>query len=133
MNKKLTGKKKWAFSAGRIPLKGTGKEPEFLSYDKISILNCSTADTVAKLTVFFNDKIPAGEYEIEVKAERVRKFRVNDLIDPHAIPLGVPYSCFIDSKEPVIVQFTRQNTMQDKLAIMGTIAYSTEENQQFIN
>lgn len=129
----ITGKNKWAFSGGNIPLKGTGKEPEFLSYDKISILNCSDKDTTVKIKIFFNDEKPAGEYELEVKAERVRKFRVNDLIDPHAIPLGVPYGCFIDSKEPVIVQFTRQNTSQDNMAIMGAIAYSEEGDQQFIN
>lgn len=129
----VTGKKKWAFSGGNIPLKGTGKEPEFLSYDKISILNSSDKDTTVKLTIFFNDKKPAGEYKLEVKAGQVRKFRVNDLIDPHAIPLGVPYGGSIESEEPVVVQFTRQNTGQDKLAIMGTVAYAEGESRHLIN
>lgn len=124
MNYTEIGKKKWSFSGGFIPVKSTGKEPDFVSQDKISILNTSGKDATIKITLFFTDKDPVGEYEIEVKKERVRKFRVNDLIDPHAIPLGQSYGCILESDVPVVVQFTKQNSGQDALAIMGTIAFS---------
>jgi hypothetical protein len=123
MNEKPIGKKKWAFSGGDIPLKGTGKEPEFLSCDKISILNCSDSEANIEMTIFFAENPPSGSYKIVVEPQRVKKFRVNDLIDPHAIPLGVPYGMFMESDVPVVVQFTRQYTAQDELAIMGTMAY----------
>lgn len=117
------GKNKWAFSGGNIPLKGTGKEPDFLSSDSLSILNTSDKDADVKITLFFSDKDPVGTFKIKIKSERVRKFRINDLIDPHAIPLGVPYGGFVESVVPVVVQFTKQNTAQKELALMGTIAY----------
>jgi hypothetical protein len=126
-DKSLVGKKKWAFSGGEIPLKGTGKEPEFLSHDKLSILNCSGKDTTVKLTLYFANNPTAGTYKLEVKSQRVRKVRINDLIDPHAIPLGVPYGGYLESEEPIVVQFTRQYTAQNELAIMGTIAYGEDK------
>ncbi len=49
---------------------------------------------------------------------------LNDLIDPQAIPLGVPYGAVIESNVPVVVQLTKQITAQKNLSIMGTIAYS---------
>jgi hypothetical protein len=122
------GKNRWSFSGGNIPLKSTGTEPEFVSQDKISILNTTGEDAKLKLTLYFLDDEPAGEYKIKVKSERVRKFRVNDLIDPHAIPLGVPYGCVVESDVPVVVQFTRQNTSRDQLAIMGTLAYYSNDH-----
>lgn len=121
---KIIGKEHWAFSGGIIPIKSTGKEPDFISQDKVSILNTGEKDALVKLTLYFTKGKPVSDYQIEVKSERVRKFRINDLIDPHAIELGVPYGCFIESNVPIVVQHTKQITSQNELAIMGTIAYS---------
>jgi hypothetical protein len=117
------GAKRWAFSAGHIPLQSTGREPEFVSQDRLAILNCTKEDAALKITIYFTDQEPVGEYEIKVKAQRMRKFRVNDLIDPRAIELGVPYGCLLESDVPVVVQFTRQHTAQKALALMGTTAF----------
>lgn len=124
MSKQGIGQKKWAFSAGNIPVESTGKEPDFVGQDRLSILNTSTEDALIKLTIYFSDQQEVGEYSIRVKAERVRKFRINDLIDPHAIPLGVPYGGHIESNVPVVVQFSKQNSGQHALALMGTTAYA---------
>lgn len=118
-----TGQKEWSFSLGNIPLKSTGTEPAFVSKDLISILNASKEAAQVKLIIYFNDQEEVGEYEIEVEAERVRKVRINDLIDPHAIPLGVAYGVYLKSNVPVVVQFTRHSTAQDQLALMGATAY----------
>lgn len=128
MSSKGIGKRKWAFSGGMIPVKSTGKEPEFLSKDKLSILNTSEEPAQVKLTIYFTDQKKVGEYEIEIGAERLRTFRVNDLIDPHAIPFGVPYGASIESNVPIVVQFTRQYTAQASLGIMGTMAYAKRNN-----
>lgn len=124
MKHKGTGKQKWAFSGGMIPLESNGIEPDFVSKDQLSILNTSDKNAQLKLTIYFTENEAVGEYEIEVKAERVRKFSINDLIDPHAIPLGVPYGATIESDVPVVVQLTKQQTGQSALALMGTIAYA---------
>lgn len=124
MKHKGTGQQKWAFSGGMIPLESNGIEPDFVSKDQLSILNTSDKNAQLKLTIYFTDNEAVGEYEIEVKAERVRKFSINDLIDPHAIPLGVPYGATIESNVPVVVQLTKQQTGQSALALMGTIAYA---------
>ncbi len=127
MNNILIGQKEWAVSAGFIPVKSTGKEPDFISQDRIAVLN--TTRNVAELEItlyFFNDK-PVGTFKLTVKAERVRSFRVNDLIFPHAIPLGVSYGCYIKSNVPVVVQFTKLMSSQSKLALMGTNAYADTE------
>lgn len=121
------GRKKWAFSDGYIPVQSTGREPLFVSSDKLSVLNTSSEDAIIKITIYFTDgEPPVGEFKLEVKSKRVRKFRINDLIDPQAIPLGVQYAGTIESNVPVVVQFTKQNTAQCKLALMGTMAYPLE-------
>lgn len=123
MTDKKFGKKIWSFSGGYIPLESTGKEPEFLSKDELSILNITKKNATVKITVFFTDAEPVGEYEIKVKPKRLRKFRINDLIDPHALPLGVAYGAVLESDVRVIVQFSKQITAQDNLAMMGTMAF----------
>jgi hypothetical protein len=64
--------------------------------------------------------------ELEVDARRVREVRFNDLIEPQAIPLEVPYACVIEASVPIVVQFTRQDTGQASNAQATTIAYSED-------
>ena len=78
------GIKVWALSAGYIPLKSNGKEPDFVSQDKMAVLNTGREDAHLKLTIYFSDGETAGTYELTVQGQRVRAFRVNDLIFPHA-------------------------------------------------
>ncbi|RDV10726.1 sensory rhodopsin transducer [Pontibacter diazotrophicus] len=126
MTNKQYGKKQWALSDGYIPLQSTGREPDFVSSDKVSILNTSFDEATITIILYFMDGEPAGDYKFKVKPERVRKVRINDLIDPHAIPLGVSYAGVIESDVPVVVQFTKQNSAQKELAIMGTKAYPAD-------
>lgn len=126
MKNKVYGKKQWAFSGGFIPLKSTGKEPDFVSSDKLAVLNTTDSEAELKITLYFTDGEPVGEFKLKVQPQRLRKFRINDLIDPHAIPLGVAYGGLVESNVPVVVQFTRQNTGQKELAIMGTMAYPAD-------
>jgi hypothetical protein len=123
MSKKAIGKKQWAFSAGHIPLQSTGKEPDFISSDKLSVLNCTEETAEVKLTLYYPYQEKVGEYCICVPPERVLRFRINDLIDPHAPPLGVAYGGYLESNVPVVVQFSKQDTSQNKSARMGTSAY----------
>ncbi|WP_114782761.1 sensory rhodopsin transducer [Botryobacter ruber] len=126
MKDKRYGKKYWAFSGGYIPVDSTGKEPEYVSKDIISILNTTSEEATVSMTFYFTDTEPAGTYQVKVKAQRVKMFSVNDLIEPFALPLGVPYGGVLESDVPVVVQLTKQHTGQSALALMGITAYPAD-------
>lgn len=126
MKKKKIGKKIWCFPGGFIPIESSGKEPEFLSKDEIAILNATKEEATVNITIYYTDETPVSGYEIKVQGERVRQFRINDLIDPHAIPLGVVYGAILESNVPIIVQWTKQITAEGRMAIMGGMAYPAD-------
>jgi hypothetical protein len=104
------GKKIWAFAAGCIPLVSTGKEPGFTSHDKVAILNTSDREADIRVTIFYEGDKPVKDYSIKVQAQRVRKIRFNDLIDPLPVPLGKRFAFVLESDKNVIVQFSRVDT-----------------------
>jgi hypothetical protein len=53
---------------------------------------------------------------LQVKARRLRKIRVNDLIDPLPVPLDTPYSLVLESNVRVVVQLGRMSTASPNLA-----------------
>lgn len=117
------GKTIWAFSDGFIPLDSIGPEPANTSHDRLSILNTTLNEAHVELMIYFEDQDPKGPYKIDVKAQRVRHFRLNDLIDPEAIPLQVPYGCVITSDFPIIVQFGRLDTSWPPKSIFSSIPF----------
>ena len=120
---KSIGCRTWAIADGHVPLASHGKEPVFTSHDKLCILNTSTREAELDLTVYYADAEPDGPYALKVAPRRVRHVRVNDLIDPRAIPLDVPYGLVIVSTVDIVVQFSRRDTSQGENAIMTTLAY----------
>ena len=120
------GYKKWVVPGGYIPFKSTGREPELLSQDKISILNLNKEPVKIKMTIYYEEEEPVEGYLLEIKGERVRKFRVNDLINPFPVVLEKTYSLVLEADKPVIVQFLKMNTGYGNLALMGSIAYGTD-------
>jgi hypothetical protein len=104
------GKKLWLLSAGHIPLHSTGEEPEFTSHDKLSVLNTSDEDAELIVTIYYESDEPVHDYTITVKAKRVRKIKLNDLIDPLPIPLDKHYGILIRANVNVVIQFSRMDT-----------------------
>lgn len=123
---RVVGSRTWVIAGGRIPFGSTGAEPEFTSRDELSILNAGKRDVHVRLTIYYTDRDPVGPYEVTVAAQRVRVIRFNDLIDPVAMPLGVPYAAVIRSSQRVVVQFTRQDTRQSANALLGMLAYPVD-------
>lgn len=124
MNK--IGKLDWSFSGGRIPFDSTGEEPMFNSHDRISVLNASEEEAEIEIFIFYENDAPVGTYEVEIQPKRLRKIRINDLIDPEAVSLERNYGCYIRSNVPVVIQFSRMHTGQNANAIMGTMAYPAD-------
>lgn len=118
------GRLVWAISAGRIPVDSNGREPDFVSHDRLSILNAGEADADICMTIYFEDNEPVGPYRLKVKGRRVRSIRINDLIEPEALPLGIAYSIFIEATAPVIVQFGRLDSAISAGAAVSTIAFA---------
>ncbi|ROR72596.1 sensory rhodopsin transducer [Bogoriella caseilytica] len=110
----------WAFSAGYIPSAATGLEPDFTSRDEICLLNPGAKDACAEITVLHTDQEPVGPYRIEVAARRVKHVRINDLIDPAAVPLDVAYGLTLESDQPVVVQLRHLDSRQEALAVSVT-------------
>lgn len=107
----------WTFAAGNIPAAGTGHEPEFTSREELCLLNTGDGDACAQLHIYHSDREPVGPYRIDVPARRVRHIRLNDLIDPQAIPLGVPYAMVLTSDVPVVAQVRHLDTRRDGIAV----------------
>lgn len=110
----------WTFPGGNIPAESTGHEPERTSRDELCLLNTSPETAEIELTVFHADRDPVGPYPFTVAGRRVRHVRVNDLINPQAVPLGEPYGIVLHSSVPVVVQLTRLDTRDGQLSTAMT-------------
>jgi hypothetical protein len=121
---KALGKKLWAIADGLVPSESNGPEPKNTSHDRLSILNTTSVDAHLKIMIYYADRDPKGPYELIIKGSRVRQIRINDLIEPEAIPLDTPYGCTITSSVPIIVQFSRLDTGLPPKAIFSTLPYS---------
>jgi hypothetical protein len=119
------GRRRWLVAGGNVPIESTGREPELTSHDAICVLNANGVDADIEVTVYYVDRDPVGPYSIRVHARRVRRVRINDLIDPSAVELGVDFGLLIESSEPVVVQVSRQDT-SGRGAIMGTTGFPLE-------
>ena len=104
------GNRIWAFSAGNIPDGSTGHEPELTSRDELCLLNTSEHDAELQITVYYEDRDPVGRYQTTVGAQRVCHLWINNLIDPQAVPLGVPYGLVVHSSIPVVASLSRLDT-----------------------
>jgi hypothetical protein len=120
------GKKRWAIPEGYIPGSSTGTGRAFVSHEAACILNAGGLEARVQITVFFSDREPAGPYRFTVPPRRTLHLRFNDLDDPQPIPRDTDYASVIESDVPVVVQHTRLDSRQAELALLTTIAYSSD-------
>lgn len=118
------GKKRWAIAEGYIPAWSNGPQPEFTSHEAACILNTADQDAHITLTVYFEDREPAGPYLLKVGARRTLHLRFNNLKEPEIIPPGTGYSSVFVSDVPVVIQHTRLDSRQAENALLTTIAYA---------
>jgi hypothetical protein len=123
MESSMFGSRRWIIPEGYIPAESHGPAPELISHEAFCVLNATEDDADLRVTVFFEDREPAGPYKLNVPARRTRHFRFNELSDPERIPLGTNYSSLIESSVPVVVQHTRLDSRQSENALMTTIAF----------
>jgi hypothetical protein len=126
MKMKSQGKKKWVIPDISIPAASHGVEPEFLSQDRITILNTGEKAVEIKLTAYRPDDEPIVFTILSVEGRRLRRIRLNDLINPVPLYLESEYSLLVEAEDNVIVQFLRINTGDRNSSIAGTIAFGSE-------
>jgi hypothetical protein len=121
------GRRRWAIAEGYIPGWSHGPEPEMTSHETACILNASDRDAQVEITVYFEDREPAGPYRLTVPARRTKHLRFNDLREPEPIPRETPYASVIESDAPIVVQHTRLDSRQAENALITTIAFAGDE------
>ena len=120
---KQIGRKKWAIAEGYIPGRSHGPAPEMTSHEACCILNPSDRTAHVGITIFFEEREPAGPFRFEIRGRRTKHLRFNNFEDPEKIPTETPYSSLIESDVPIVVQHTRLDSRQAENALLTTIAF----------
>lgn len=121
------GRKRWAIAEGYIPGRSIDPfDPELESHEAACLLNASDKDAEIVITIFFENRGPAGPYRVTVPAKRTKHLRFNDLNDPEPIPRDTSYSSLIVSNVPIIVQHTRLDSRNPSIALLTTIAFALD-------
>ena len=121
------GRKRWAIAEGYIPGWSNGPEPQFTSHETACLLNTSDEGANVEITVYFEDREPAGPYRVTVPARRTLHVRFNELDDTEPVPTDTDYASVIESDVPIVVQHTRLDSRQAENALLSTIAYASNE------
>lgn len=120
------GTRTWVVAEGYIPGASTGPAPQMTSHETLCILNTGDQDANIEITVYFDDREPAGPYRLRVAARRTAHVRFNDLTDPEPIPLDTDFASVLRADRPVVVQHTRLDSRQAENALMTTLAYAAD-------
>lgn len=120
------GRTRWAIAEGYIPGWSHGPAPEMESHETVCILNAGDEDAAVRITVFFEDREPAGPYLFTIPARRTRHLRFNEMAVPEPVPRATPFASLIESDRPIVVQHTRLDSRQAENALLSTIAYAGE-------
>jgi hypothetical protein len=120
------GKRRWAIAEGYIPPDATAKPRALVSHEAACILNAGDADAHVRITLYFSDEEPSGPHLVTVPARRTLHLRLNELGNPPAVTAGVDYSTVLESDVPIVVQHTRLDSRQGELALLSTVAFSSD-------
>ena len=121
------GHRRWAIAEGYIPSWSNGPEPQFTSHETACLLNAGDQESHVEITVYFEDREPAGPYAVAVPPRRTLHVRFNGLEDPEPVPTDTDYASVIESDVPIVVQHTRLDSRQAENALLSTIAYASDE------
>ncbi len=118
------GRKRWAIAEGWIPSQSSFADRTLESHETASILNAGDETAQVRITVFFEDREPAGPYRVTVPPRRTLHLRFNDLEDPAPIPRDTAYSSVFEANVPIVVQHTRLDSRRPEVSLLSTIAYA---------
>lgn len=119
----MFGYRLWAIPEGYIPGRSFSDAHDLVSHEAACILNPTDSTASIEITLYFENREPAGPYRLSVEARRTRHFRFNDLAQPEEVPRDTPYSSVIRSDVPIVVQHTRLDSRDPHIALLSTIAF----------
>lgn len=123
----IFGKRRWAIAEGYIPGRSVDPDnPALESHEAACLLNATDRDAAIAITVYFENREPAGPYHVTVPARRTKHLRFNDLSDPEPIPRNTSYSSVIESSVPIVVQHSRLDSRNTHVALLTTMAFALE-------
>jgi hypothetical protein len=117
------GHRRWAIAEGYIPSQSVSQEHALLSHETCCLLNAGEREAKIEITVYFEDRAPAGPYRVTLGAQRTLHLRFNDLKDPEPVPRDTSYASVIVSDVPIVVQHTRLDSRHPNIALLSTVAY----------
>lgn len=121
------GRERWVIAAGHVPVRSRGREPLFTSHDKLCLLNAGDKLANVRIAVLYDASDESGPYRLGVAPRRVRHVRVNDLIFPEAVRLDEAYGLLLRSDQPIVVQFSRQDTRAATQAALMAMAWAESD------
>ncbi len=117
------GHRTWVIPEGYIPGRSVSQAHDLVSHEAACILNAGERPAQIEITLFFEDREPAGPYRVQIGARRTLHLRFNDLQGPEPVPRDTSYSSLIRSDVPVVVQHTRLDSRDPHIALLSTVAY----------
>jgi len=122
----MVGHRVWAIPEGYIPGRSFSHAHDLVSHEAACILNATDSAASVEITLYFENREPAGPYRLSVEARRTRHLRFNDLSDPEQVPRDTSYSSVIRSDVPIVVQHTRLDSRDPHIALLSTVAFAAE-------
>ncbi|MGQ9628911.1 MAG: sensory rhodopsin transducer [bacterium] len=125
------GAKVWIIPDGYLPtLSAEDKKKQrsgkgYFSHESICVVNTGTEDAHLKIDIYFEDREPIRDIPVTVGGERSLHIRLDkpEMIGGQTIPTGVPYSIRVRSDRNIVVQHSRLDTTQSRLALFTTMGY----------
>ena len=96
---------------------------DLVSHEAACILNATDEPAEITLTLYFEDREPAGPYRVQVGARRTLHLRFNDLTEPEPVPRDTSYASVFESSVPIVLQHTRLDSRDPAIALLSTVAY----------
>lgn len=126
MTESSSGAKKWFFPDGYLP--EPDDSPIAPSHETVSIMNPSESKATVEVTVFFEDREPIEDVELEVEGRRDVHVRLDRFQEYSgvAIPKETPYGLELVSDVKVVCQLSRMDTRDDNLSLFTTTGYWEE-------
>lgn len=119
----MTGHRVWVIPEGYIPTGSFSDRPDLVSHEAACILNCGDVEASIEITLYFEDREPAGPYHVKVGARRTLHMRFNGFETPAPAPRDIPFASVFRSSAPIVVQQTRLNSRDPHIALMTTMAF----------
>ena len=119
----MIGCRVWAIPEGYIPSLSMSDARPYVSHEAACILNANPERADIEITIYFEDRPPAGPYSTTVDAQRTRHLRFNDLSDPEPVPRDTSYSSVIRSNVPIFFFYWYVDPRDLHIALLSTLAF----------